>query len=162
MPNDVVDALHDNGCVGYFPLKTAFDNMMKSVIIIQVHRNNQSPVEFLHMILGLLCTLDLEKNSSTVSKSTALIKVFECKSFAKLSKTGTKANQHQNDMKPESQYKLHKAVTSLKETELISNQPFSIHFQNFQILQIQFLHFRCIQKTQLLLQKFHPYQILCC
>jgi len=118
---------------GIFPIEDTFENMTEYVIIIQVHRNNQRPVELLCMRFGLFFKLDLEKNSSTVSKTTALIKVFECKSFSKLSKSGTQANQHRNDMKSESQ--LHKAVTSIKETGQMSNQPSGIHFQNFQNFQ---------------------------
>jgi len=55
------------------------------------------------MRFGLFFKLDLDKNSSPVSEATALIKIFECKSLAKLSKTESQANKHRNDMKSESQ-----------------------------------------------------------
>jgi len=107
--------------------------------------------------LGLLCKVNLEKNSSTVSKATALIKI-----FAKLSKIGT---QHQNDIKSESQYKLHKAVTSVKETEKCKINPlefFLIIFRFFNFDSSNTISsFSMSFKDSVTSSKFHCFQLPC-
>jgi len=65
-------------------------------------------------------------------------------------------------MKSESQYKLHKAVTSIGETDQMSNQTFGIHFHNFQILDFfnNFFIFNVFKKISYFLKNFIAFRFL--